>query len=187
MGTRDAALIQVGADAAERCATEDPNRGFFENRRFGRHDGPAVVLVTVRSVSPTHDPAASTLEIRALLPLDSDVAFMGCEGSPSPRQQAPLTGRQVDVTSHGRECHVMLIAKHDELLELARLAMQPIEPPDHHSVTPAELDVAEESLVRGPWLLCVVRAEIVVNVHLGNVPASPFRLIQTIGLLTLDP
>jgi hypothetical protein len=44
---------------------------------------------------------------------------------------------------------VVLVAEEDELLELARLAMQPVETPDHHAVARPELYVGQESLVLG--------------------------------------
>ena len=80
----------------------------------------------------------------------------------------------------------MLVAEHDELLELARLAMQTVEPPDHHAVARPELDVAEQALVFRPGLLGVEGADVIVNIDLSDAPSAPLRLLQTIRLLALD-
>src|SRR5450755_4327026 len=81
---------------------------------------------------------------------------------------------------------MVLVAEHDEFLELPRLTVQPVEPPDHDAITHPELDVAQKPLVSGPRFLRVECAEVVVHVDLGNAPPAPLRLFEAIRLLALD-
>ena len=75
--------------------------------------------------------------------------------------------REVDVAGDGGELDAAgAVADVEELLELARLAMQPVEMPDDDGVEPAAGDVGEHPPVFGAWL-AVVRRDVVVDVALG--------------------
>jgi hypothetical protein len=51
--------------------------------------------------------------------------------------------RQVDVAGDGCKRNVMFVTDNDELLEFLRLAVQPIQPPRHHSVAHTAGNVGE--------------------------------------------
>jgi hypothetical protein len=81
---------------------------------------------------------------------------------------------------------VVLVAEHDELLELPRLAMEPVKPPDHHAVALTCLDIGQKALIFTAGLLVVESADVVVEIDASDDPAASVRLFEAVGLLALD-
>ena len=77
----------------------------------------------------------------------------------------------------------MFIGEDDELLELTRLPMEAIQPPDHHPIHGTFPDVAQQSLVFRPGFASVERAPVVVDVDARHLPFAPRGLGSTIILL----
>ena len=52
-------------------------------------------------------------------------------------EQPAVVGAQVGVAAHGGQREVLLVGQVDEVLELARLTVEPVEVPGHHRVDAA--------------------------------------------------
>ena len=66
------------------------------------------------------------------------------ERSPGSRQKPSLTRREIHIAGDRRQRDLVTVAKDDEFLKFARLTMQPIQPPDHHPVADADVDVLHD-------------------------------------------
>ena len=81
--------------------------------------------------------------------------------------------REVDIAAHrGQLRHPGRLAEVEELLQLPRLPVQPIQVPDHHRIQVAAAKIIKHPPIRGPCL-AAVGAHIVIDVALRNLPALP--------------
>ena len=172
-GGADAARVEVGRQRAQRLAGQQPVGEFADDRRFGFADGHAVSLEPERAGAAAARPAVMGEFLRlAPQPARHVIRALGGHGAHDPRVEAPVVRREVNVAGDGRERDAAGAVAHvEELFELARLAMQPVEMPDDDRVHGAVGDVGEHSSIFGARL-AVVGADVVVDVALGDRPAA---------------
>ena len=165
-----AAGVEVGRECAQRLACEQPVGEVADDRRLGGPDGHAVILEPERPRAAAARPAVTGEFLRlAAQPARHVVGALGGHGAHDPRVEAAVVRREVDVTGDGGERDAAgAVADVEELLEFARLAVQPVEMPDDDGVHGAGGDVGEHPPVFGAWL-AVVGADVVVDVALGDV------------------
>ena len=139
-----------------------------------------------REPPPLGRPSRASLLRLAPQPARHVVGALGGHGAHDPRVEPPVVRREVDVAGDGRERDTAgAVAYVEELLELARLAVQPVEMPDDDGVGRAAGDVGEHPPVFGARL-AVVGADVVVDVALGDGPAARGGELLAVGDLAAD-
>jgi hypothetical protein len=83
------------------------------------------------------------------------VALLARHRSLDARDQLTLMRREIDVAAHGREPRLRALAEIDEVLQLARMPMQPVGVVDDHRLDRANLDVLQHPQVLRPLFAAV--------------------------------
>jgi len=170
---RHPALVQVGADRPQRLACKQAPSALAHDDRFRLAHGSPIGLVPIRPRPSARDLA----RLRQLLVLSPDapalvVALLLRHGPEDTSEELAVVGRQVDVAAHRRQSRdPRLPADVEELLQLLGLPVQAVSVPDDDGVEIAVSQVVEHPPVPRPNAP-VVRAHVVVDVALGDLPAS---------------
>ena len=175
---RSLAIDRTGSPASSRfthsrtiAASADPDRDL-------------VGLVAVRPAAATGDAALE----RDLLMLAPDaaaliVAFLLRHRRQDTSLELPVRARQINVAARrGDVRHTELLAEIDELLQLARLPMQPIEVIDQQPIQRPRAQRGQAALVLRP-MLAAPGADVIVDKPLNDLPAPTLR--QTLAILEL--
>ena len=163
-------------DRPHRLARQEPPRALAHDRRLRRAHRHLVGLVAVRSAAATRDAAAPRRSPRACAGSGGS-----CRRSPSspppPRIRAwncPSVRRQINVAAHrGHVRQPQPLAQIDERLQLARLAVQPIEVIDQQPIDRPR--AAESSSIRSYSGRCLPLQALTSSSTYRSTTCQPLR------------